>query len=159
MFRRSKRFTIAAITVSLLFAIVVALTIGGDPAKTPLPIPTTTPTTPSMPTPIPEGTATPTVEEVLLEFLLCERLRVNLYMDWGQAPGTITSNNPDISGRLEPGDYIRLLMPQPDEERRIRVEVFPHDGRAVGRTDNMVWISWYSFYAVRNEHTIFTCEG
>ena len=157
--RRIVSLTLATTLILLIVAIISGKE-AGTPAvpQEPTEMLTVIPTTPSTPIPTPEGTATPTVEEVLNEFLLCERLQVNLYTDWGQAPGTITSDNPDISGRLEPGDYIRLLMARPDEERRMRVEVFPHDGRVVGRTDNMVWISWYPFYAVRIEHAAFTCE-
>ena len=145
----SRRRIVYLALAAFLIVLIVAI-ISGNEAETPA--------TPEEPTATLEGTATPTVEEVLQEFVLCNSLRVNLYTDWGQAPHTITSDDPSISGELEPGDYIRLLMPRPDEERRMRVEVYPHDGRAVGRTDNMVWISWYGFYASRTEHVAFTCE-
>lgn len=121
------------------------------PEPTAAPTPTTPPTPVSTDTPLPIGTATPTINEVIQEFLLCDSLLVNTYIDWGQAPGTIISDDPAVSGQLEPGDHVKLLMPSPDAERRMRVEVYPHDGRAVGKTNNRVWVSWYAFYATRLE--------
>ena len=83
----------------------------------------------------------------------------NLQMRWGQAPGSIYFEDPAVWGNIMPGDYVTLLMPKPDDNGVIRVKVHPHDGRAVGRTDNQVWIDWNSLTLLRHEHVMFTCEG
>ena len=121
------------------------------PTSTPVPTATTAPT-------LSATDATPTYEEALLEFLVCDRLVANLSMRWGQAPGTIYSDDPRVSGDIEPGDYVRLLMPEPDSEGFMRVKVFSHDGRAVGKTDDSVWINWGQFEPYRTDLLMFTCE-
>ena len=124
----------------------------------PTPVPAETPVPPTQP---PAATAqpfaTPTLEEVLTEFIFCERLRVNLGMPWGQSPYVVYSGDPRVTGNLEPGDYIQILTPYP-EDGLIRVKVYPHDFRVVGRTDDQVWIDWGQFEQVRLEHVAFTCE-
>ena len=106
----------------------------------------------------PELIPTPTIDQTLLSFLLCDQLLAKLEMRWGQAPSVINSDDPLVSGNIMPGDYIRLLMPKPDSDGNIRVQVFPHDNRSVGKTDNQVWIDWDGLTLFRLESTMFECE-
>ena len=121
------------IIAASLFILLAAVACG---TETPEPVATTEPTAmpeatnatmPSTPTP------TPTIDETLLSFLTCDRLLAKLEKRWGQAPGVIYSDDPLVSGNIMPGDYIRLLMPKPDSDGNIRVQVFPHDNRSVGK--------------------------
>ena len=138
------------------------------PTVTPEPEPTATPTVaapvlePTIALPVPdaepEPTATPTFQEALRQFVLCSRLVANKQMRWGQAPGTIYSDSPNVSGNIQAGDYIQLLMPQPTSEGVIRIQVYPHDGRAVGRSDGKVWIDWRGLELFRTDLWMFTCE-
>ena len=84
---------------------------------TPVPAPTTLP-----PTSEPLLIATPTLEETLFDFVLCERLRVEVQIIWGQSPQVVYSYDPRVTGNLEEGDYIQILTPYP-EEGLIRVKV------------------------------------
>ena len=138
-----------------------------SPTDTPVPSPTVEPTATSTPTTTPEPTnatrpitptPTPTIDQTLLSFLLCDRLRAKLEMTWGQAPGVIYSGDPRVTGQIMPGDYVRLLMSKPNADGLIRVKVFPHDFRAVGQTDNQVWIDWDGLTLFRLERTMFECE-
>ena len=70
-----------------------------------------------------------TAQESLQQFVLCDRLVAKKSMLWGQAPGVIYSGNPQITGNIEPGDYVRLLMPNPNADGALRIQVFPHDER------------------------------
>ena len=81
-------------------------------------------------------------------------------MTWGQAPGVIYSGNPLVSGQIEPGDYVRFLMSEPRDDGLLRIKVFPHDGRAVGKSNDQVWIDWnvLAGYGVRLDRQMFTCE-
>ena len=106
----------------------------------------------------PPSTATPTIEEALLSFVLCDRLKANMLMYWGQVSDAINTGDPRVTGDIEPGDYVRFLMPQPDANGTIRIEVYPHDHRAVGNTDNMVWIDWAGLVQFRLDQVMFTCE-
>ena len=155
--RRIVLYALAAFSILLLVAI-----ISGNEEETPAVSqePTKKPTaTSTMPPPEDTATPSPTATRVVpVDFVLCERLRVNYSMDWGQAPLTIFSDNPDISGELQPGDHIRLISSDVDERGHIWVQVYPQDGRAVGRTDDRVWIAWYSFWVDRDIHETFTCE-
>lgn len=108
---------------------------------------------------IPPSGATPTVEEALQEFVLCDRLKANMLMYWGQVPDAIGSSDPRIAGDIEPGDYVRFLMSQPDSSGSIWIEVYPHDQRAVGNADNKVWIDWSGLVQFRLDQVMFTCEG
>ena len=164
--------------IMVLAAIVVALDDGssepeptptivqatGQPtAMPPTPVPTAEPgpaVTPTfVPTIEPTVESTPTAEESLQEFVLCDRVLANLQMRWGQAPGTIYSDDPRVYGNLEPGDYVQFLMPQPTENGEIRVKVYPHDNRTVGNTDNQVWIDWSGLIIFRLDREMFTCES
>ena len=78
-------------------------------------------------------------------------------MLWGQAPGVIYSGDPRVTGRLEDGDYIRLLM-GPNDDGQLRIKVYPHDYRAVGKTNDQVWIDWGSLLQYRLELIAFVCE-
>ena len=123
-----------------------------EPATTPSPVPTSTAT------PEPTPTGTPTIEEALIAFTFCERLRVDLGMKWGQAPGLAYSGDPRVSGDLEEGDYIRIHT-RPNDAGEIRVKVYPHDGRTVGKTDDMVWISWSGLvHPARLDQVALVCE-
>ena len=95
------------------------------------------------PTPSPGSVATPTFDEYLRSLILCHnKVKVMSGITWGQAPDTIYSDDPRVTGRLEEGDYIQILTPQLNEYGEIRVKVYPHDNRTVGKTDNQVWIHW-----------------
>ena len=110
------------------------------------------------PTSVPSTSTTQTVEEALIDFVICDRLRANLLMSWGQVPDLIYSDDPKVSGDIEPGDYVRFLMPEPDASGSIWIEVYPHDHRAVGNTGNMVWIDWEGLVQFRLDQEMFTCE-
>ena len=110
------------------------------------------------PTSVPTTSATPTVEEALFDFVLCDRLKANLLMSWGQVPDLIYSDDPKVSGDIEPGDNVRFLMPEPDASGSIWIEVFPHDERAVGNAGNTVWIDWDALVPFRLDQEMFTCE-
>ena len=79
-------------------------------------------------------------------------------MRWGQAPGVVYSDNPNVTGNIEAGDYIQVLTPKPTSEGMIRVKVHPHDGREVGKTDGQVWIYWAGLALSRLDLVAFTCE-
>ena len=99
-----------------------------------------------------------TAQESLQQFVLCDRLVAKKSMLWGQAPGVIYSGNPQITGNIEPGDYVRLLMPNPNADGALRIQVFPHDERVVGKTNNQVWIDWEELTRYRLGREMFTCE-
>ena len=124
------------------------------------------PTVEAAPTPTVETAAeasvatvipTLTAEESLQQFVLCDRLVAKMSMLWGQAPGVIYSGNPQITGMIEPGDYVRFLTP-PTADGVIRIKVFPHDERVVGKSNNQVWISWVGLTRYRLDREMFTCE-
>ena len=50
-------------------------------------------------------------------------------------------------------------MPEPNANGEVRVKVFPHDGRAVGKTDNQVWISWEMVSRNRIDLFAFRCAS
>lgn len=104
------------------------------------------------------ATSSPTLDTVLSDLLFCERLRLELSMVWGQSPAVIHSADPRVSGQLEAGDYIRLLSTNPDDTGALRIQVFPHDNRAVGQTENRVWIDVNSFARFNIHELAFTCE-
>ena len=141
--------TIIAASLLILLAAVAC----GE--ETPEPVATTEPTA-TVASSLP--TSTPTIDETLLSFASCGRLLAKLEMRWGQAPGVINSDDPLVSGNIMPGDYIRLLMPKPDSDGNIRVQVSPYDNRSVGKTDNQVWIDWDGLTLFRLESTMFECE-
>lgn len=116
--------------------------------------PQSTPTAQAEPTP----EVTPTVKEFLFDMAVCDRIRFEGSMLWGQAPGVIYSGDPRITGRLETGDYLRFLMPEPNADGEIRIQVYPHDYRTVGQTDNRVWIDYGSLIQYRLELLTFICE-
>lgn len=99
---------------------------------------------------------TPTAEEALREFTVCQKLQANLSLYWGQAPGTIYAGDPRTSGQIEAGDFVKFLTP-PNSEGQLRVQVFPHDGRAVGNTEDKVWISWAELIRHRSDQDMFSC--
>ena len=96
--------------------------------------------------------------QVPARFVLCERLRVKKSMLWGQAPNAIYSDDPRITGRIFPGDFVRILTPKSDTEGRVRIKVFPHDYRDVGKSDGQVWIDWATLARVEMEDDVFECE-
>lgn len=113
------------------------------------------------PTPIPEPTpeveVTPTIEEAFQQLVLCQRIRVTLQMRWGQTPATIYSNDPQVHGNLQAGDYIQFVSAV-REDGKLRVKVYPHDGRAVGNSNDQVWIDWGELTRNRLELLVFECE-
>ena len=126
------------------------------PTTTSTPAPTTTST--PVPTATPTVTATPTASEALKEFIFCERLRVLNELEWGISPSTVYSDNPHFTGVIPEGDYVRFLMPQPNAEGMMRIEVYPKDNRPVGDADNRVWIDWMSLTLYRFDQLMFECE-
>ena len=151
-----------------LASLVLALSVVACSSSPPAPTPTATPTPvataapTSEPTPTataePTATSTPTPEEALRAFVFCDRLRVDLGMMWGQAPGLAYQGDPRTSGSLEEGDYLRVLTPTPNADGEVRVQVFPHDGRVVGSTDDQVWISWAQLLPNRLDQIALVCE-
>ena len=109
-----------------------------------------------MPTPTASQTAG---DDALHEFTLCERLRAQKSMMWGQSPGVIYSDDPRITGRIQPGDYIRILTTNNREDGTVRVQVLPLDDRTVGRSGGRVWIDWASLVRSNTEHLMFECES
>lgn len=99
---------------------------------------------------------TPTAEEALTEFTLCNRLQANKQMTWGQSPDTIYAGDPRTSGQLAQGDFVRFLTP-PNAEGNLRILVYPHDERTVVKSDNKVWINWSSLTMFRMDQDMFTC--
>ena len=97
--------------------------------------------------------------EHLKSLVVCERVTVLASMYWGQAPGLAYAGNPATSGQLEVGDVLRFLMPVPNAGGEVRVEVFPHDGRAVGKSNNLVWISWETVANYRLDLVAFRCDS
>lgn len=79
-------------------------------------------------------------------------------MDWGQSPWAVGSGDPRSTGNIERGDSVRLLMPRPNPDGLIRVKVFPHDGRAVGYTNDEVWVDWGLLDAYGLDRLMFDCE-
>ncbi len=127
----------------------------GWPPVTPLPTSTPTPTLTQVPT---IKTPTLTVEEALWNFISCDRLRATKTLMWGQAPGVIYSGDPRITGNIEPNDYARFLMSEPTNDGVIRIKVYPHDGRAVGASNDQVWIDWAGLVRSSLESHMFSCE-
>ena len=149
-------------------SLVILLTAVACGSEAPGPVATTEPTTTvasSLPTNTPidnraivETLSKPTIDQTLLSFLLCDQLRAKMEMIWGQSPATIYSDDPRFTGKIVPGDFVRLLMAKPDDDGHIRVKVFPHDFRAVGQTDDQVWIDWAELTRFRLESAMFECE-
>ena len=130
------------------------------PSSTAVPTPTAIPDTPTpqpTATTVPTTTPTPTVEEVLSAYVGCERLRVKGGITWGQFPGVdrIYSGDPRSTGELVAGDYIRILYQDGDDGMTVRVQVYPHDYRRVGQSDDRVWIYWDLF---KPKLGAFDCE-
>ena len=48
-------------------------------------------------------------------------------------------------------------MSEPNANGEVRVKVFPHDGRAVGKSDDQVWISWEEITRNRLDLFAFRC--
>ncbi len=150
----------------MVLAILSLVACNGQPTPSPAAVqepttvpPTHTPAATSTSTPRAEGpTSTPTVSESLLEFALCDRLRAQMSTVWGQSPATVHSGDPRVSGQIEEGDYVRFLMSRPTDDGLIRVQVFPHDNRQVGNTDDQVWISWKSLTRFRLDREMFVCN-
>ena len=97
--------------------------------------------------------------EHLKSLVVCGRVTVLASMYWGQAPGLAYAGNPATSGQLEVGDVLRFLIPVPNADGEVRVEVFPHDGRAVGKSNNLVWISWETVTNYRLDLVAFRCDS
>ena len=138
---------------SLALCIILIALVGGCATEVatnaPLPTQTVTEATPTAKqvtnAPLPTQTvteATPMAKQVLSAFVKCERLVANRSMVWGQAPGVIYSGNPNITGRVVPGNYVRLLMPSPNADGALRVKVFPHDERVVGKPESTEGHGW-----------------
>ena len=106
----------------------------------------------------PEEEPTPTFEESLRILTLCERVRANKSMGWGQAPGVVYSNDPRVTGRIQSGDYFRFLS-APNADGLVRVQVYPHDYRTVGESDGKVWIDWGSLELFRLDLDVLTCDN
>ena len=55
------------------------------------------------------------------------------------------------------GDYIHILTPNTTDDGEIRVLVYSHDGRTVGKARNKVWIS-YTQMESADLNLVLTCE-
>ena len=135
-----------------------------DPTATPINETALTPATSTAPSTVTEAEeatlepqGTPTIEEALLQFTLCQRLRVTVQMRWGQAPATIYADDPKVWGNLEEGDYVQFISGVQDNGV-VGVKVFPHDGRAVGNTNDQVWIDWKGLTQNRLDQHALECE-
>lgn len=118
--------------------------------------------TPAAPTPELQTTATPetlSAAEHLKSLVMCNGVTVLASMYWGQAPGLAYAGDPTTSGQLQEGDVIRFLMGEPNENGEVRVKVFPHDGRAVGKSDDQVWINWETLTGHRLDLYAFRCQS
>ena len=129
--------------------------VGYVPAQYTVPELPATPTAPPRQAP---GWASPREVSVPSSFISCERLRAHKSMLWGQAPSLIYSGDPRVSGRIQPGDFIRILTPTSDSNGNVRVIVYPHDYRTVGQSDGKVWINWWDLVRINWEHVMFKCE-
>ena len=109
------------------------------------------------PTLLPVETPTPTFKESLQALVLCERVRANKSIGWGQAPDVVDSVDPRVTGRIEEGDYVRFQT-TPNVDGLVRVQVYPHDDRTVGESEGKVWINWGSLELFRLDLVVFTCE-
>lgn len=83
------------------------------------------------------------------------RLDKNIY--WGVGPGLADSGDSAVSGQLVAGDYIHILTPNTTDDGEIRVLVYSHDGRTVGKARNKVWIS-YTQMESADLNLVLTCE-
>ena len=122
---------------------VVAVTVQTAPTSTVITIPTP---------------ATPPLDVILRDMVFCQRLRVDKGMLWGQSPTVIHSGDPRVTGELKPGDYIRLLGTRLTDEGALRVQVYPHDYRAVGQSEDKVWITVDTLITLGLYEDVFTCE-
>ena len=92
-----------------------------------------------------------------IDFIPNPRVVVKAPIRWGQSPSLARAERFDdkhptkfhadelkgIRGTLHPGDRVQMLIgPEPKSGDPIRVQVFPHDGRKVGNSQNRVWIRW-----------------
>ncbi len=107
-------------------------------------------------TAVKEGTLT--ADESLREFVFCDRLKAHMFQTWGQTSQVIYSGDPRVTGEIEPGDYVRVLTPKPNSDGAIRLQVYPHDNRAVGKTGDKVWINWGFLAQFGTERAMFKCE-
>ncbi|MBZ0128266.1 MAG: hypothetical protein K8F59_04035 [Rhodobacteraceae bacterium] len=74
----------------------------------------------------------------------CQKIVLKLNAQWGQSPDAYFSGNPQVSGQLQKGTMLRLLGAQKasDGSRMMRIEVFPSDGKIIGKSGNKVWVAW-----------------
>ena len=106
-----------------------------------------TPTVETAPTPTVETAAEASVatvitaEEALQQFVRCDRLLAKKSMLWASPRGYIQWQSPnhgkDRAWRL------CTVSDATNCDGVIRIKVFPHDDRVVGKSNNRVWISWH----------------
>ena len=92
-----------------------------------------------------------------IDFIPRPRVVVKAPIRWGQSPALAPAERLDelhlikfnadatkgLTGTLQPGDLVQMLVgPEPKSGEPIRLQVFPHDGRQVGNSQNRVWIRW-----------------
>ena len=154
------RFIVIAVVAMLAFGLILS---AGESSEEPAVVAVTeVPTESPTATPEPTPTATPEVlsaAEHLKSLVVCGRVTVLASMYWGQAPGLAYAGNPATSAQLQQGDVIQFLMSEPNANGEVRVKVFPHDGRAVGKTNDQVWISWETISHNRLDLFAFRCKS
>ena len=78
---------------------------------------------------------------ILREFAQADYLKIKRRMLWGQAPAVIYNNDPRTSGGIKPGDFVKILTPNPINGK-VRIQVYPYDYRQIGKSKGRVWIDW-----------------
>ena len=106
----------------------------------------------------PQTPETLSAAENLKSLVVCGRVTVLASMYWGQA-GLAYAGNPATSGQHQQDDVIQFLMSEPNADGEVRVKVLPHDGRAVGKANDQVWISWETVSDNRLDLFAFRCAS
>ena len=96
--------------------------------------------------------ATPTAAESLRQLIACDRLQARLGLGWGLTPAAVYAGDPRRSGRIVPGDYVRILSGAP-EDGHLHIDLYPHDGTEV----RQVWIDWRQLTMFRADLRMFRC--
>lgn len=159
-----RRLIIGSVIVAIILGAVYAVGQPDDESAVvetaPTPTEVAEPTEAPMASPAPTATAEVlSAADHLKSLVVCGRVTVLASMYWGQAPGLAYSGNPQVSGQLQQGDVIQFLTSEPNANGEVRVKVFPQDGRAVGKTNNQVWISWATVSQNRLDLFAFKCES
>ena len=94
----------------------------------------------------------------LSDFRKCEALKAKKEMKWGQSPYVIYSDDPSVTGTINPSDLLQIRPGDIWQDGQIRVQVHPSDNRTVGKSNNLVWIDWGSLERAGTQNDMFSCE-